>query len=131
MASIEVKREFDPVKDCWDGALDTVNTLDDDELQEVLDIAFGDLEEVPTDTDVNDFLWFENDTIAEWLGYADWVSLEKARSGNNAWKDNAGYVLDEEEIEEMYQYALENGEFDEGDYEDYFEWAEDQGYELL
>lgn len=38
------------------------------------DVAFGD--KVPTDEEVNDYLWFERDSIAEELGYYDWDSYE-------------------------------------------------------
>ena len=36
--------------------------------------------EMPSETDINDFFWFETDTIAEWLGYEDWEKLEEDRS---------------------------------------------------
>ena len=36
-------------------------------------------DELPTDTEINDFFWFERDTIAEWLGYEDWEDLENNR----------------------------------------------------
>lgn len=29
-----------------------------------------------TDEDINDFLWFERDAIAEHLGYKDWEEYE-------------------------------------------------------
>lgn len=29
-----------------------------------------------TETEINDFFWFERDTIAEWLGFEDWDELE-------------------------------------------------------
>ena len=32
--------------------------------------------DVPYDTEVNDFLWFERDMIAEHLGYSDWDEYE-------------------------------------------------------
>ena len=28
-----------------------------------------------TDTELNDFMWFEDDTIAEWLGYNDFDEI--------------------------------------------------------
>lgn len=30
--------------------------------------------------DINDIFWFEEDTIAEWLGYSDFEELMKDRS---------------------------------------------------
>mgnify|MGYP007038237277 CR=1 FL=1 len=67
-------REF--VNMCWSGAADTCEDLTFEEIQTVLDI----LEDSMCDgemslTEVNDFFWFERDTIAEWLGYDDYDEL--------------------------------------------------------
>lgn len=32
-----------------------------------------------TEQEINDFLWFETDTIANWLGYEDWETLYNTR----------------------------------------------------
>lgn len=75
--------------EAWSGAVDTMETLRKlDEVVDDLDV-FGCLEDCITDwndeivdeTTVNDILWFENDTIAEWLGYEDWEALERAAEG--------------------------------------------------
>ena len=50
-----------------------------------------------TDTELNDLLWFERDTIAEWLGFSDWEALENGEEDeeeeNNfsRWCDNQGH----------------------------------------
>lgn len=31
----------------------------------------------PTDTQINDFLWFERDFIAQHLGFSDWEHLDR------------------------------------------------------
>lgn len=53
----------------WSGARDTVEYLTHDEIEQIEQ----ELEELYPDgmdeTEVNDFFWFEDDTIAEWLGY--------------------------------------------------------------
>lgn len=53
----------------WSGACDTVKYLTLEELDNIEDI----LEELYPDgideTTINDLFWFEDDTIAEWLGY--------------------------------------------------------------
>ena len=53
----------------WSGAKDTVKYLTYKELQEIEII----LEELYPDgvdeVTINDFFWFEEDTIAQWLGY--------------------------------------------------------------
>ena len=45
-----------------------------DNLESMIEDDMGD---DMSETDLNDFLWFENDTIAEWLGYSDWEELER------------------------------------------------------
>ena len=56
----------------WSGAIDTLNYLTDEEIETILSILedcfYGCGEEV-TETTINDFFWFEDETIAEWLGY--------------------------------------------------------------
>lgn len=72
--------------DFWSGARDTVKYLTDSEIEQV----FAMLEDCEPDgmseTDVNDFFWFEDDTIAEWLGWPDFETIMAARSGEN-WFD--------------------------------------------
>lgn len=54
----------------WSGAVDTLNTIKEnnliDELDSLLDDVFQD--KLPTLTEVNDFLRFDNDFIYEQLG---------------------------------------------------------------
>ena len=40
-----------------------------------------------SDTAINDFLWFETDTIAEWLGYEDWDDLCRKHAGEEEDED--------------------------------------------
>ena len=57
----------------WSGAVDTIkdiqNTNKEDEFMNFLEAVFCD--EVPTDTEVNDFVWFERDYIYESLGLTE------------------------------------------------------------
>lgn len=59
----------------WSGAKNTVEYLTWEELETIESM----LEEMYPDgmdeTDINDFFWFEDDTIAEWLGYEDFEEL--------------------------------------------------------
>ena len=53
----------------WSGAKQTVKYLtvsEIDTIEEILEELYPD---GMTDTEINDFFWFDNDTIAEWLGY--------------------------------------------------------------
>lgn len=76
--------------EAWSGAEDTMDTLK--QLEEVtgenvfdtLEFCLDDMGEGMDETEVNDFLWFENDTIAEWLGYTDWEALERKANGEEA-----------------------------------------------
>ena len=58
----------------WQGGRDTLDTLiergDCKAVEQLLADVFPD--ETPTETDINDFLWFECDLIAQHLGYDDW-----------------------------------------------------------
>ena len=95
--------------DFWSGAKDTVKYLTDREIETIFDLmddcGIGDGMD---ETAVNDFFWFEDDTIAEWLGWTDFETLIEARSGEN-WFDT------EEEFEEWKeeQEAEEDEEEDE------------------
>jgi hypothetical protein len=64
----------------WGGARDTIEDLtynDFDILEPMIEEIFmGEVEDV----DLNDFFWFERDTIAEWLGYEDYEELMRDRS---------------------------------------------------
>jgi hypothetical protein len=63
----------DLLRECWSGAKDTVKAIDDagkgDELMSVLEEIFS--EEIPTLTQINDLLWFEPETVYEWLGMSE------------------------------------------------------------
>lgn len=75
--------------EAWSGGKDTLDVLiekgDCDSVEQLIDELFCD-RETPTDTEINDFLWFDRDAIAQHLGYADWDEYE--------------YGEDEEEDEE-------------------------------
>lgn len=72
----------------WSGAKETMRTLEAledvstryifDELESAIEEIYGDN---LSETELNDFLWFENDLIAEWLGYSDWEELEAEAYG--------------------------------------------------
>lgn len=68
--------------EAWSGGKDTLDTLiekgDCDAVEEFIEECFGD--DLPTDTEINDILWFERDAIAEHLGYRDWDAYEEGWS---------------------------------------------------
>lgn len=69
--------------DFWSGAENTVKYLTCDEIETI----FAQLEEIypdgMTDTELNDFFWFEDDTIAEWLGYENFDEIMNREDEDN------------------------------------------------
>ena len=71
-----IKKEvptFEELKEnSWSGAVDTLNRIEElkleDEFMNILEECFDYSEnETPTDTDVNDFIWFETEYVNELL----------------------------------------------------------------
>lgn len=83
--------------EAWSGAVDTLNTLKDKDLCDRLEAILEDLyPDGMTDTELNDLLWFEEDAIAEWLGFRDWEDLE-----------NDGEEEEETDLEEAKDHLYE------------------------
>jgi hypothetical protein len=61
--------------DFWSGAKDTVKYLTDDELEQIEAILEDAYPDGMEDTQINDIFWFEDDWIAEMLGYEDFEEL--------------------------------------------------------
>ena len=59
----------------WSGAVDTIvdvqNADKENEFMNFLEMVFMDREEPPTDTEVNDFIWFERDFIYKNIGLTE------------------------------------------------------------
>ena len=69
----------------WAGGSDTLETLKDNLTLSELERLEGQVNECLnlydegiTEHTLNDFLWFERDTIAELLGYPNWEAFEKS-----------------------------------------------------
>lgn len=61
----------DLMKACWGGAVDTLKTIEENNMENELInyLFFYILEgEIPTMTELNDFLWFEDEYVFEALG---------------------------------------------------------------
>lgn len=65
----------------WSGACYTWEALvernDIYTIEEMIEDYTEDTGSLLTETEINDFLWFETDQIAEWLGYCDWEDYIK------------------------------------------------------
>ena len=95
---MDVITSFDIRHDCWSGAADRIDVLTDDQidlLEQYLEDMFGD--DIPTMTEVNDFIWFEDPTWVEWLGFTD---LDELEFFNNAMSDVYRCLEDDK----LYEY---------------------------
>ena len=68
---VKIEMDYRTLKNnSWSGALDTLKDIEEadkeDELMYLLEEIFS--EEIPTETEVNDFLWHDRDYIYESLG---------------------------------------------------------------
>ena len=57
--------------DFWSGAYDNANELSYEQLDELEAILEDMYPDGMDETDINDLMWFEFDTIKEWLGIED------------------------------------------------------------
>lgn len=126
-----VQKEWSPIEDCWSGAKYTIDNLTPSQLRDLegmLEEVFAD--SVPTDTEVNDFLWFEADTIAEWFGFADFENLEKANNATDTvFTDEEGYVYTLEELVAIWtEYEEQTNENEESEYPNVYAFADDNGF---
>ena len=63
--------DFNDLMDaCWSGAIDTLNTIQENDKEEELMslLSLDCFSDTPDLTEVNDLLWFENEWIFEMLG---------------------------------------------------------------
>lgn len=103
---MEIKKEINGFYELadmvWSGAIDTIadiqNANKENEFMDFLEMIFCD--NVPTDTEVNDFIWFERDYIYENIGLTE--------NGE----------LPEDEMEETLNESIESLEL-ENDFEDF------------
>lgn len=64
--------------EAWSGGKDTLDTLKEKGDVVSVEWLIEDLycDDIPSDSEINDFLWFERDIIAQHLGYTDWDEYE-------------------------------------------------------
>ena len=91
--------------EAWSGAVDTLDRVKEagkcDELESILEDLYPD---GMSETELNDFLWFERDVIANYCGFSSWEALENG---------------EEEEEEETEEEEEENN---------FSRWCENWGY---
>ncbi len=64
----------------WSGAADRTKYLTDNDFDTIESILEELYPEGADETTINDLFWFEEDTIAEWLGYSDFEELIEDRT---------------------------------------------------
>ena len=67
----------------WSGAKERTDHLTTDQLDRLDGLLPEVLGENPTDTAINDLFWFENDYIAQLLGFKNWEALERYNDGED------------------------------------------------
>ena len=84
--------------EAWSGGRDTLEVLIEkglcDTVEAFLEEDLNSCDEMPDDTAINDFLWFERDAIANYCGFSSWEALENGE--------------EEEEEETVEEEAEEN-----------------------
>lgn len=72
MLKVSQEMDFDDLqRQCWSGALDTLKRVSDEGLEDELLNFLEEAMDEPTLTEVNDFLWFDDDYIFESLGITE------------------------------------------------------------
>ena len=97
--NMEIRKEINDfyalVDMVWSGAVDTIadiqNANKEDEFMNFLEAVFCD--EVPTDTEVNDFIWHDRDYIYENIGLTE--------NGELPWNDSIGSLIVSDNFEEF------------------------------
>ncbi len=73
---VEINDKNDLRKMLWSGAIDTINSITNNEAKMILDILEDSyVDKFLTITELNDFFWFNRDIIAELLGYNNFEEL--------------------------------------------------------
>lgn len=89
----------------WSGGKDTLDVLikknDCDAVEQLIEETTT--EEGLSETAVNDFLWFERDYIAQYLGYDNWLAYEKGEKLNEEEDDDEK----DEDMEQALDYIRE------------------------
>ena len=88
----------------WSGGKDTLDVLIEKDLCDTVEAILNDIyvDGAPTDTEINDTLWFSRDEIAEWCGFSSWEALE------NGEEEEEEETEEEEEENNFSRWCKEN-----------------------
>ena len=125
----------------WSGAVDTAKALTYEQLDTIECILEDLCPDGMSDTEINDLFWFEEDTIAEWLGFSSWENFEagidreteeeidrikeEIYEKEEELKDLINVLKDEDLTDEEREEITEQVEILRGDIEDLFGELED------
>ena len=91
--------------EAWSGGRDTLEVLIEkglcDTVEACLEEDLNYYGEMPDDTAINDFLWFERDVIANYCGFSSWEALENG-------EEEEEEKTEEEEKENNFSRWCEN-----------------------
>lgn len=104
----KIDRRLEDFK-AWAGGKATLDTLIEKDCCGQVESLIDECLHEPTETDINDFLWFERDQIAEYLGFEDWDAFE---FGDETYKDINGVEL---EVSDEVKWHDEAGIDENGD----------------
>ena len=71
--------DFEP----WSGGADRYKVLTYEQLKQLEPILEDLFPDGASETEINDLFWFEEDYIAELLGFEDWEALERFNNGED------------------------------------------------
>lgn len=83
----------------WSGAKDTAEHLTEEQFDQIESVLEDCYPDGITDTQINDIFWFEEDWIAECLGFADWETLVKHNKGEDEEEETEEEELEDEDNE--------------------------------
>ena len=69
----DVTTEYD--FEFWSGGKDTVEDLTPNEVETIISILETEYPDGMSEGELNDFFWFERDTIAKWLGDSNFEEI--------------------------------------------------------
>lgn len=105
---VEYGNYYDLKDNSWSGALDTLKDIEnadkEDELMQLLEEVFAG--KTPTETEVNDFLWFERDFIYENVGLNENGELPTVFD-----ELDDTYLIDEDDVTNMEESGLFHEDF--------------------
>lgn len=124
---MEVKKEISSFwelkENSWSGALDTLKDIEnadkEDELMQLLEEVFAD-RETPTETEVNDFLWFDREFIYENVGLNPDGELptvvDEARAEGTTWRVSVVELKNSKLFDDSFiEYVIDMIQTDEDD----------------